>query len=151
MATLLEVGAILKDRPLKRPIILLFNEGEELGLIGARAFLADPLSRNVDSLLNFEARGVTGPVTMFETSRPNGAGDRRLLARGRSPLRQQPQSTDVARLIPNDTDVTTYKERGWLTLNFAMIGNETRYHSPGDDIAGLESEACRTWATRRSP
>jgi len=72
VATLLEVGAILKDRPLKKPIILLFNEGEELGLIGARAFLADPISANVDSLLNFEARGVTGPVTMFETSQPNG-------------------------------------------------------------------------------
>ena len=31
VATLLEVGSILKDRPLKRPVILLFNEGEELG------------------------------------------------------------------------------------------------------------------------
>ena len=72
VATLLEVGAIMKDRPPKRPVILLFNEGEELGLLGARAFLADPLSRHVDSLLNFEARGVTGPVTMFETSQPNG-------------------------------------------------------------------------------
>ena len=68
VATLLEVGSILKRRPLQRPVILLFNEGEELGLVGARAFLPDPLSRNVDSLLNFEARGVNGPVTMFETN-----------------------------------------------------------------------------------
>ena len=73
VATLLEVGSILGKRPLPRPVMLLFNEGEELGLIGARAFLADPLSRNVDSLLNFEARGVTGPATMFETSQPNDA------------------------------------------------------------------------------
>src|SRR4051794_12489467 len=29
VATLLEVGSILKHRPLKRPVILLFNEGEE--------------------------------------------------------------------------------------------------------------------------
>ncbi len=64
---------MLKDRPLKRPVILLFNEGEELGLVGARAFLADPLSRNVDSLINLEARGVRGPANMFETSRPNAA------------------------------------------------------------------------------
>ena len=137
VATLLEVGSILKDQPLKRPIILLFNEGEELGLIGARAFLADPLSRNVDSLLNFEARGVNGPATMFETSQPNGAAIATYAASVSRPYASS-LSTDVARLIPNDTDVTTYKERGWLTLNTAIVGNETRYHSPGDNLAGLD-------------
>ena len=136
VATMLEVGSILKDLPLKRPVILLFNEGEELGLIGARAFLADPLSRNVDSLLNFEARGVTGPVTMFETNRPNGAAIATYGEAVRHPFASS-LSTDVARLIPNDTDVTTYKERGWLTLNSAIVGNETHYHSPGDDLASL--------------
>jgi hypothetical protein len=137
VATLLEVGSILKDRPLKRPVILLFNEGEELGLLGARAFLADPLSRNVDSVFNFEARGVTGPVTMFETSRPNGAAIETFSRAVRRPYASS-LSTDVYHLLPNDTDVTTYNERGWLTLNFAMAGNETRYHSPGDDLAGLD-------------
>lgn len=137
VATLLEVGSILKNRPLSRPVILLFNEGEELGLIGARAFLADPASRNVDSLLNFEARGVNGPATMFETSQPNGAAIATYAASLRRPYASS-LSTDVARLIPNDTDVTTYKERGWLTLNTAIVGNETRYHSPGDNLAGLD-------------
>jgi peptidase M28-like protein len=137
VATLLEVGSIIKNRQLRRPIILLFNEGEELGLIGARAFLSDPLSRNVDSLLNFEARGVTGPVTMFETNRPNGGAIDVYAKAVRRPFASS-LSTDVARLIPNDTDVTTYKERGWLTLNSAIVGNETHYHSPGDDLASLD-------------
>ena len=137
VATLLEVGSILKDRALKHPIMLLFNEGEELGLIGARAFLADPLSRNVDSLLNFDARGVTGPVTMFETNQPNGAAIAAYASVVRRPDASS-LSTDFARLIPNDTDVTTYKERGWLTLNSAIVGNETHYHSPGDDLASLD-------------
>jgi len=137
VATLLEVGSILKDRPLKRPVILLFNEGEELGLIGARAFLADPLSRSVDSVLNFEARGVTGPATMFETSRPNAAAVDAFARAVKRPYASS-LSTDVYHLLPNDTDVTAYNERGWLALNFAMAGNETRYHSPGDDLAGLD-------------
>lgn len=137
VATILEVGSILKNRPLKRPVIMLFNEGEELGLVGARAFLADPLSRNVDSLLNFEARGVTGPVTMFETNQPNGAAIATYADAIRRPFASS-LSTDVARLIPNDTDVTAYKERGWLTLNSAITGNETHYHSPGDDLASLD-------------
>jgi hypothetical protein len=47
-------------------------------------------------------------------------------------------STDVYRLLPNYTDVNSFSERGWLTLNLAPIGNETRYHSPGDDVAALD-------------
>jgi hypothetical protein len=137
IATLLEVGRILRDAPLKRPVILLFNEGEELGLIGARAFLADPLSGNIDSLINLEARGVRGPVNMFETSRPNAAAVATYSAAVDRPVANS-LSTDVYRLMPNYTDVNSFSERGWLTLNLAPIGNETRYHSPGDDIAALD-------------
>jgi hypothetical protein len=138
IATLLEVASILKDQPLKRPIMLLFNEGEELGLVGARAFLADPLSRNVDSLINLEARGVRGPVNMFETSRPNGASIKVFSAAVKHPVANS-LSTDVYRLMPNYTDVNSFSERGWLTLNLAPIGNETRYHSAGDDIVALDA------------
>jgi hypothetical protein len=137
VATLLEVARNLKDRPLKRPVILLFNEGEELGLVGARAFIADPLSRNVDALINVEARGVRGPVNMFETSRPNAAPIRVFADATKSPIANS-LSTDVYRLLPNYTDVNTFAERGWVTLNLAPIGNETRYHSAGDDIAALD-------------
>jgi hypothetical protein len=137
VATLLEVAASLKDRPLKRPVILLFNEGEELGLVGARAFLADPLSRNVDSLINLEARGVRGPVNMFETSQPNATPISVFATAVKNPIANS-LSTDVYRLLPNYTDVNSFAERGWLTLNLAPIGNETRYHSPGDDIAALD-------------
>jgi hypothetical protein len=137
VATLLEVAANLRDRPLRRPVILLFNEGEELGLVGARAFLADPLSRNVDSLINLEARGVRGPVNMFETSRPNAAPIELFAKAVKYPVANS-LSTDVYRLLPNYTDVNSFAERGWLTLNLAPIGNETRYHSAGDDVAALE-------------
>jgi len=136
VATLLEVGSILTKQPLRRPVILLFNEGEELGLVGARAFLADPLSRSVDSLINLEARGVRGPVNMFETSRPNGAPIG-IFAAAEHPVANS-LSTDVYRLLPNYTDVNSFSERGWLTLNLAPIGNETRYHSRGDDVAALD-------------
>jgi hypothetical protein len=137
VATLLEVGSILKTRPLRRPIILLFNEGEELGLVGARAFLADPLSRNVDALINLEARGVRGPVNMFETSRPNAAPIGLFAAAVKRPSANS-LSTDVYRLLPNYTDVNSFATRGWLTLNLAPIGNETRYHSAGDELAAID-------------
>src|SRR5206468_7323336 len=73
----------------------------------------------------------------FETSGPPGAAIAAFARVAPRPFASS-LSTDIARLIPNDTDMTVYKERGWLGLNFGMIGNETRYHSPGDDLAGLD-------------
>ena len=137
VATLLEVASILQREPLRRPVTFLFNEGEELGLVGARGFLADPLSRDVDSLINLEARGVSGPVNMFETSVPNAAPVASFARAVDRPVANS-LATDVYRLMPNYTDVNSFEERGWLTLNFAMIGNETRYHSPGDNLAALD-------------
>jgi hypothetical protein len=137
VATLLEVASIMKNERLQRPLILLFNEGEELGLIGARAFLSDPLSQRVGSLINLEARGTTGPVTMFETSLPNGPPVR-AFARAVDRPYANSLATDFYRQLPNYTDVNSFSERGWLALNFAMIGNESRYHSAGDNLAALD-------------
>ncbi len=137
VATLLEVASILKNKPLKRPLIFLFNEGEELGLLGARAFMADPLSGRVDSLINLEARGTTGPVTMFETNLPDGPPVRAFARAADRPFANS-LTTDFYRQLPNYTDVNSFSERGWLALNFAMIGNETRYHSAGDNLAALD-------------
>jgi hypothetical protein len=143
VASMLEVAALLKDRPLKRPVSFLFNEGEETGLIGARAFLEhDPLAARVDSLVNLESRGTTGPAIMFETSRPNGAALRHY-ARSVGRPAANSLTTDFSRLIPNQTDVAVFKERPWTILNFAIIGNETRYHSPGDNIVNLDPRSLR--------
>jgi hypothetical protein len=141
VATLLEVASILKDEPLKRPVTFLFNEGEELGLVGARAFLQrDPLAAHVDSLINLEARGTTGPVNMFETSRPNGAPIHAYSRAVKRPVASS-LATDVYRQLPNYTDVNSFAERGWTTLNLAMTGNETRYHSAGDDLHALDDRS----------
>ena len=138
VAIMLEVAGLLRAAPPPRPITLLFNEGEEFGLNGARAFIdSDPLARQVDSLINVESRGVSGPAVMFETNSPNGPAVADYARAAARPYANS-ISTDFATLIPNTTDVTVFKERGWKTLNFAIIGNETRYHSPGDTLAALD-------------
>lgn len=140
VAAMLEAASLLKNRPLVRNVTFLFNEGEELGLVGARAFLdGNPLSRKVDALINLEARGTTGPVNMFETSVPNAAAVKLFKESVRRPVANS-LAVSAYRLIPNYTDVNTFaEERQWLTLNFAPIGNETRYHSPGDDLEAVDS------------
>ena len=138
VATLLEVGAILNAAPPPRPVTLLFNEGEEYGLNGAAAFVRlDPEAPQVNSLINVDGRGVSGAALMHETSDPNGAAMAAYASAGRHPYANS-VSTDFAKLIPNSTDVVFYKPTGWTLLNYAWLGNETRYHSPGDRIGALK-------------
>ncbi len=141
VAVLLEVGSILKANPPSRPVTLLFNEGEEYGLNGADAFVrSDPLARQVDSLINIDVRGVSGPALMYETSDPDGAAMSIYASATRRPYANS-ISTDFAKLIPNTTDVVFFKPRGWTLLNYSIIGNETRYHSPGDTVAALSRDS----------
>ena len=138
VAAMLEIAAILRDTKPPRPITFLFNEGEEFGLNGARAFLdSNPLARDVDSLINLESRGVSGPALMFETNTPNGPAITDYRRAAYRPYANS-LSTDFATLIPNTTDVAVFKERGWKTLNYSIIGNEARYHSPGDTLDALD-------------
>ena len=141
VAVLLEIGAILRSEPPPRPITLLFNEGEEYGLNGAHAFVrTDPLAREVNSLINIDNRGVTGPALMHETSEPDAAAISIYASATRRPYATS-ISSDFARLIPNYTDVTVFKPAGWTLLDYGIIGNETRYHSPGDTIAALDPDS----------
>jgi hypothetical protein len=137
VATMLEIASILKAASPPRPVTLLFNEGEEFGLNGAAAFVRrDPEARQVNSLINIDGRGVTGPALMYETSDPNGAALAAYASAARQPYANS-ISTDFAKLIPNTTDVVFFKPAGWTVLNYGFIGNETRYHSPGDNLAAL--------------
>lgn len=143
VATLLEIAALLDARQLRRPVTFLFNEGEEMGLLGARAFLeSDPVAGAVDTALNIEARGVSGPAIMFETNRPNGAAIALFESAVGRPVANS-LTTDLYGLIPNSTDVSVFTDRPWTILNFAIIGNETRYHSAGDNLAALDRRSLR--------
>ena len=137
VAVMLEVADVLRRERSDRPIFLLFNEGEEYGLNGAAAFAQSDLAKRVDRLVNVDSRGVTGPAIMFETSSLNGPALADFDAASARPYANS-LSADFARLIPNSTDVVKFKPLGWRTLNYAVTGNETRYHSPGDDLAHLD-------------
>lgn len=138
VAALLEVASIVIREPRSRPIIFLFNEGEEFGLNGAALFAQrDPLAKRVGRLINIDSRGVSGPALMFETSHPNHRALADYAAAAPRPFANS-LSADFAKLIPNSTDVVKFKPLGWEILNYANTGNETRYHTPGDNLAALD-------------
>src|SRR5262249_34781673 len=128
VATLLETARALKvgQQP-KNDVIFLFTDGEEAGLLGAKAFASEhPWAKDVGLALNFEARGTTGPSIMFEASNNNG-----WLIDGLNKAAPYPVSNSLAyevyRLLPNDTDLTVFKQAGWAGLNFAYIDGVTHY------------------------
>ncbi|HLU38995.1 MAG TPA: M20/M25/M40 family metallo-hydrolase, partial [Planctomycetota bacterium] len=136
VAAMLETARALLAGPRpERPVILLIDDGEELGLFGARAFCAEhPWARDVAAVLNFEARGTGGPSLMFETA----GGDLDLLRRAASVLSRPMTGSAFAavyRTMPNDTDLTVFRAHGLAGLNFAFLGGGRRYHTPLDDLA----------------
>lgn len=139
VAALLETVRVLNSGPpLRNDLIVLLTDGEELGMLGARAFAAEHAwLRDVGLVANFEARGSHGPVFMFETSSGHG----RLvaeLARAASPLYATSLAEPLYRRMPNDTDFTVFREAGLDGFNFAFVAGVEDYHEPTDSPATLD-------------
>lgn len=132
VAAILEtVRALMTGPQLKNDLVVLLSDGEEIGLLGAEAFVAEhPLAKNVGVMLNFEYRGNSGPMMLFETSSGNG----RLVqayASARNPVGSS-LLYEVYRLLPNDTDLSAYKRAGMTGMNFAAMERPTSYHTELD-------------------
>lgn len=139
VAAMLETARALRasDR-LKNDVVFLFTDGEEIGLMGARAFINEhPWAKDVGVVLNFEARGSEGPALMFETSDENGWLIREL-ARAGAPARTNSLLYEAYRRLPNETDMTMFKRAGYPGLNFAYIDGPARYHSQSDSLDQLD-------------
>ena len=139
VAALLETLRALKaGPPLKNDVIFLFTDGEEDGLLGARAFTTEhPWVEDVGVALNFDARGNRGPVMMFETSQNNGWLIEQFGEASPYPMGHS-LSYELYRLLPNDTDLTLFKKAGIAGLNFANIDGIASYHSPHDNLQSVD-------------
>ncbi len=140
VATILETVRALKARGLKteHPILALITDGEEAGLLGAQAFLADPkLKARVGVVVNVEARGNNGPSLLFQTSPRDSAlidlYDKSVPSYSTSSL-----FAVIYKLLPNDTDLTPFLADGFTGFNFAFSGNVAHYHTPLDTRAHLD-------------
>ena len=141
VGVILEIAQQLSGKPLSRPVLVLITDGEEAGLLGARAFMrSDPRATEVSTVVNFEARGVEGPVFMFETSQPNGLVIPYLMKGSKRPVANSVMAA-IYEQLPNSTDVSVYLPQDMEALNFAIIGNERFYHTPGDNLDNLSKRS----------
>jgi hypothetical protein len=142
VAAMLEtLRALRAGERLKNDVIFLFTDAEEVGLMGARAFINEhPWARDIGVVLNFEARGSKGPALMFETSDGNGWLIKEL-ARAGAPTRTNSLLYEAYRRLPNETDMTMFKRAGYPGLNFAYIDGAARYHSLTDSLDQLDQRS----------
>ena len=141
VVTLLETARALKaGTPLKNDVILLFTDGEEVGLLGANAFVAEhAAARDVGLFLNFEARGNSGPLVMFETSGSNGALIRQFAEAAPRPLASS-FFYEIYQRLPNDTDFTVLKGLGAQGMNFAYVDGINHYHTQLDSVQEINAQ-----------
>jgi hypothetical protein len=136
VACALEVVRALQGSPRRNPVLLLFDDGEEVGLLGAELFMASERARSIGAVVNLEARGTSGASFLFETGRDNAWLVRRAVRRMSRPVTSSVLNFVYDRL-PNDTDLTVFKRAGLPGLNLAFIGSAARYHTPRDCLASL--------------
>jgi Peptidase family M28 len=139
VAVVLEtLRAIQAGVPLQRDLIVLFDDGEENGFHGSRLFVDEhPWAKEIGLVLNFDARGNSGPSIMFETSEDNGWLIRQYAQAIPQPLATS-LSMDVYRIMPNDTDLTVFKQAGMGGLNFAFGAGLAYYHTADDTPENLD-------------
>jgi hypothetical protein len=103
----------------------------------------DPDARDVGMVLNFDARGSSGPSVMFQASNGNSALINLYARYDPHPVCSS-ISGDIYQMLPNDTDFTVFAQRPTIQgYNFAFIGDYQNYHRPTDDLAHLSVSSLR--------
>jgi len=142
VATILEsIHAFVYNKTAhKNDIIILFSDAEELGLNGAALFVTEhKWAKEVGLVLNFEARGSSGPSYMLMETNSGNAG---LVKDFASANPKFPVSNSlmysIYKMLPNDTDLTVFRKNGNIQgYNFAFIDGHYNYHTAQDDINHL--------------
>ena len=139
----------------KNDIIICISDAEELGLLGANAFVSHhPWAKEVGLVLNFEARGSGGSSYMWPET--NG-GNKKLIEAFQQANTPYPVANSLVyslyKMLPNDTDLTIFKEDANIDgFNFAFIDDHFDYHTIQDsyeriDVNSLNHQASYLTAT----
>ena len=135
VATIVETLRALKaeGRQPENSLKIVITDAEEIGLIGARNEMRHHRAdyENVDLVLNLEARGMSGPAFMFETSPNNSAVAGYFLSHVKQPVTGSLFPSLYA-LMPNSTDMTNLIPEGFTVLNIAAVGDADHYHQSTD-------------------
>jgi len=134
---------LAKNETPKNDLIILISDAEELGLLGAQAFVdKHPWTKDIGLVLNFEARGSGGPSYMLmETNGKNSKLLSEFLAAKPNFPAANSLMYSIYKKLPNDTDLTIFREDANINgFNFAFIGDHFDYHTAQDSYERLDKE-----------
>ena len=135
---------LAKNETPKNDLIILISDAEELGLLGAQAFVdKHPWTKDIGLVLNFEARGSGGPSYMLmETNGKNSKLLSEFLAAKPNFPAANSLIYSIYKKLPNDTDLTIFREDANINgFNFAFIGDHFDYHTAQDSYERLDKES----------
>lgn len=128
----------------KNDLIICFTDAEEIGLLGAQLFAKKhPWAKDVGLVLNFEARGSSGPSnTILETNH----GNAQLIEAYANADPAFPMASslmyEVYKMLPNDTDATVFREELDIpSFFFAFIDGHYNYHTALDTPQNLSKNS----------
>ncbi|HEX6885111.1 MAG TPA: M20/M25/M40 family metallo-hydrolase [Planctomycetota bacterium] len=125
----------------RNDVLVLFTDGEELGLLGARLFAAQEGALDeLAAVINLEAIGNGGPAVLFELGPASGRRVREYARAVPAPAATSLSDAIYARM-PNDTDLTVFLRRGVPGFNLALTAGNAAYHAPHDTPANLDPQS----------
>ena len=141
VATVLELARIFSSEKLKNGIKLAIVDAEEEGCLGSDALVKEYAEwlDDVNLVINIEGRGNKGPLYLFQTS-DNNSKIIELYKKAGFPFSFS-IAADVYDMLPNDTDLSPFLEKGFAGMNFAVLDSLKVYHNDKDVYASVDANS----------
>jgi len=141
VAAILEsIRAIREEGTLQNDIVVLITDAEEIGLMGAKAFVDyHPLLKDIGVLINLEARGNRGVSMSFEMNDENGWVVRAFAQSAPYPFANS-MAYEIYKIMPNDTDFSMFRETDVAGVNSATVEGFVHYHSMTDTPENISQD-----------
>lgn len=154
VATILEILRAIRaqDVPLLNDIMVLFTDGEELGMEGAGAELGNNLEtyKNVLFVISVEANGMNGPPVMFETSDRNAAVIDFFAKYAMNPVAYSFTSA-YYKFMPKNTDFSIFRDYGFKGINIAVLDGYEYHHTPEDNPRNIDIRSLQHYGDQVFP
>lgn len=141
-AVMVELLRILAKSPdLRRPIIFLFNGGEEIILQASHGFITQhPWFENAKYIINLDSCGAGGREIVFQTTKSDSYLINLYARTVPHPYGQvMGEELFQSGIIPSDTDFRIFRDVGNMSgLDLAHFKNGYVYHTKHDDLNQIE-------------
>ena len=146
IVTMFEIARYFSTRTdLENSIKFFFTDLEEIWMLGAVHASETMDFSHVNMILNLEARGIRGPIYMFETN-ANDFNVVRFFRNATNHRHSYSLATAIFRMMQNDTDLSPFIDLGFAGMNFAPLDSLMYYHTADDSLEHVNLRTLQKYA-----